>query len=163
LDLMSLPDDELFMQRALMLAAAAAEAGEVPVGAVLVRHGAVLGEGYNQPIARCDPTAHAEIVALRAAAAACGNYRLPETTLYVTIEPCTMCIGALMHARVARIVFGATEPKAGALVSNLQLAQAQHWNHQLEVVGGVCAYASTELMQAFFRGRRAQARRRDED
>lgn len=152
-------EDERFMQRALMLAAAAAEAGEVPVGAVLVRDGLVVGEGRNQPISSCDPTAHAEIVALRSAAAACGNYRLPGTTLYVTIEPCTMCVGALIHARVARVVFGAAEPKAGALVSNLQLAEAPHWNHHLEVVGGLCAHEATDLMQSFFRRRRrAQAR-----
>lgn len=156
---MSSAEDTAFMRRALDLAAAGARAGEVPVGALLVRGGIVLGEGYNQPIARCDPTAHAEIVALRAAAAACNNYRLPETTLYVTIEPCTMCVGALMHARVGRVVFGAPEPKAGSLVSNLQLSQAQHWNHRLEVCGGVCAEAAAELMQNFFRERRAQPRR----
>jgi tRNA(adenine34) deaminase len=146
--------DEHFMRRALILAAAAAEAGEVPVGAVLVQGGQVVGEGFNQPISHCDPTAHAEIVALRAAAAARGNYRLPDTTLYVTIEPCTMCVGALVHARVARVVFGAPEPKAGALVSQLQLAQAPHWNHRLEFTGGVCADAAAELMQNFFRQRR---------
>lgn len=147
------------MQRALALAAIGAAAGEVPVGAVLVRDGQVVGEGYNQPISGCDPTAHAEIVALRAASSHCANYRLPDTTLYVTIEPCTMCVGALIHARVARLVFGATEPKAGALVSNLRLAEAQHWNHRLEVVSGVCADAAMELMQKFFRERRALARR----
>jgi tRNA(adenine34) deaminase len=151
-------EDILFMQRALALAASAAGEGEVPVGAVLVRDGLVIGEGYNQPISRCDPTAHAEIVALRAASVAEANYRLPGTTLYVTIEPCTMCVGALMHARVARVVFGAPEPKAGSLVSNLQLSQAQHWNHRIEVCGGVCGDAAAELMQNFFRGRRAQAR-----
>lgn len=152
-------EDQVFMQRALELAAVAARAGEVPVGAVLVRDGVVVGEGYNQPISRCDPTAHAEIVALRAAAIGCGNYRLPGTTLYVTIEPCTMCVGALIHARVERVIFGAPEPKAGALVSNLHLAEAQHWNHQLAIVGGLCADVAAELMQRFFRERRELARR----
>lgn len=149
------------MRRALALAAVGAAAGEVPVGAVLVRNGIAVGEGYNKPISACDPTAHAEIVALRAAASQCGNYRLPGTTLYVTIEPCTMCVGALIHARVARLVFGATEPKAGALVSNLCLAEAQHWNHRLEIAGGLCADAATELIQKFFRERRASARRQE--
>lgn len=155
-------DDQVFMQRALELAGVAAQAGEVPVGAVLVREGAVVGEGYNQPISGCDPTAHAEIVALRAAATGCGNYRLPGTTLYVTIEPCTMCVGALIHARVERVVFGAPEPKAGALVSNLRLAEARHWNHHLAIEGGLCADAAMALMQQFFRERRAQARRGDD-
>lgn len=154
-------EDLVFMQRALELAAVAARAGEVPVGAVLVRDGVVVGEGYNQPISGCDPTAHAEIMALRAAAIGCGNYRLPGTTLYVTIEPCTMCVGALIHARVERVIFGAPEPKAGALVSNLHLAEAQHWNHQFAVAGGLCAEAAAELMQQFFRERRALTRRGD--
>lgn len=154
-------EDHVFMQRALELAAVAARAGEVPVGAVLVRDGVVVGEGYNQPISGCDPTAHAEIMALRAAAIGCGNYRLPGTTLYVTIEPCTMCVGALIHARVERVIFGAPEPKAGALVSNLHLAEAQHWNHQFVVAGGLYAEAAAELMQQFFRERRALTRRGD--
>lgn len=150
--------DDKFMRRALGLAELAARAGEVPVGALLVRDGIVLGEGFNQPISLCDATAHAEILALRAASLACRNYRLPDTTLYVTIEPCTMCVGALVHARVARVVFGATEPKAGALVSNLQLMQASHWNHRPAIVGGVCAAEAGELMQRFFRERRELTR-----
>jgi tRNA(adenine34) deaminase len=151
-------DDQTFMQRALALAELAAQRGEVPVGALVVRDGVVLGEAYNQPIGLKDATAHAEILALRAASQVCQNYRLPGTTLYVTIEPCTMCVGALMHARVARVVFGALEPKAGALQSRLQLAQAAHWNHQIEVTGGVCEAEAKQLMQDFFLRRREAAR-----
>ncbi len=151
-------DDDGYMRMALDLAAQAAAAGEVPVGAVLVRDGEVLGQGWNRPISTCDATAHAEIVALREASRTCGNYRLPGTTLYVTIEPCTMCVGAMVHARIERVVFGAAEPKAGALVSQLNLAEANHWNHRLQVTGNVCAAEAAEIMRAFFQMRREQAR-----
>lgn len=150
--------DKFYMNIALELAAEAAAAGEVPVGAVVVRDGEVLGRGWNRPISTCDATAHAEIVAIREASRACGNYRLPDATLYVTIEPCTMCVGAMIHARVGRVVFGAPEPKAGALISQLQLAEANHWNHRLGVEGGVCAAESAELMRRFFQRRREEAR-----
>lgn len=125
-----LVDDGHYMRIALELAASAAAAGEVPVGAVVVRDGQVIGRGWNRPISTCDATAHAEVVALREASLACGNYRLPGATLYVTIEPCTMCVGAMIHARIDRVVFGAPEPKAGALISQLQLTTAGHWNHR---------------------------------
>lgn len=151
-------EDDVYMRMALDLAAQAAAAGEVPVGAVVVRDGEVLGQGWNRPISTCDATAHAEIVALREASRACGNYRLPGATLYVTIEPCTMCVGAMIHARVERVVFGAPEPKAGALVSQLNLTEANHWNHRLQVVGNVCAAEAAEIMRAFFQMRREQAR-----
>jgi tRNA(adenine34) deaminase len=151
-------EDRLYMEMALELAAAAAAAGEVPVGAVVVRDGEVLGRGWNRPISTCDATAHAEIVALREASRVCGNYRLPEATLYVTIEPCTMCVGAMIHARIGRVVFGAPEPKAGALVSQLQLTKAGHWNHRLQVEGDVCAEEAAEVMRRFFQQRREQAR-----
>jgi tRNA(adenine34) deaminase len=143
-----------WMQRALALAAQAAEQGEVPVGAVLVRNGELLAEGYNQPITAHDPTAHAEIVALRTAAAAVGNYRLPDTTLYVTLEPCTMCIGALIHARVARLVFAAREPRAGAVCSALQLCDHSGYNHKLSWSEGVLAAECSALLTAFFKARR---------
>lgn len=142
------------MQVALALARQAAEAGEVPVGALVVRDGESLGRGWNRPIGACDPTAHAELNALRAAAQRIGNYRLAGATLYVTLEPCTMCVGALIHARIARLVFGAREPRAGAVVSRLQLAD-QHWfNHRLSWRGDVLAAESAVLLQEFFRARR---------
>lgn len=150
--------DVEYMNIALELAEQAAQAGEVPIGAIVVRDGGIIGRGWNRPISTCDPTAHAEIVALRDASRYCTNYRLPETTLYVTIEPCTMCVGAMIHARVQRVVFGAPEPKAGALASQLRLAEASHWNHRLQVVGGICADESAELMRSFFAQRRAQAK-----
>lgn len=150
--------DQLYMAMALELAAEAAAAGEVPVGAVVVRDGEVLGRGWNRPISTCDATAHAEIVALREASLVCGNYRLPDATLYVTIEPCTMCVGAMIHARIGRVVFGAPEAKAGALVSQLRLAESEHWNHRLQVDRGVCAEEAGELMRCFFQQRREQAR-----
>lgn len=146
------------MERALNLAQHAAEAGEVPVGAVLVSDGQIIGEGSNQPILACDASAHAEIMALRQAGKHQGNYRLPGATLYVTIEPCTMCVGALIHARVERVVFGATEPKGGALVSQLQLMQQSHWNHRLQFEGGVEAERAAALLQTFFRKRRERAK-----
>ena len=149
-------DDEQWMGRALALAAKADVLNEVPVGAVVVLDGVVIGEGWNQPISACDPTAHAEILALRDAGQRVGNYRLPGATLYVTIEPCTMCAGALVHARIARVVFGATEPKAGAVVSNARIFEQQQLNHRIESVGGVCEGESTAAMQAFFKRRRGE-------
>ena len=148
------PADLHWMQQALTLAQQAAARGEVPVGAVLVRDGAVLGEGFNQPISSHDPTAHAEIVALRAAALAERNYRLPGTTLYVTLEPCTMCVGALIHARVARLVFAAREPRAGAVCSQHQLCEHPAYNHRLAWSEGVLAEASSAMLTSFFRQRR---------
>ena|SRR5690606_7262394 len=150
------PRDEYWMQRALELAQLAAQRGEVPVGAVLVKDDQLIAEGFNQPISSCDPTAHAEIVALRTAAQSLSNYRLPATTLYVTIEPCAMCAGALVHARVQRLVFGAPEPRAGAVVSTLQLLHGAQLNHRIDVHGGVLAEQCAALMQSFFRERRTQ-------
>lgn len=145
---------EQWMRRALELAAQAEAVGEVPVGAVVVRDGVLLGEGFNQPIKSHDPTAHAEVMALRQAALAVGNYRLPGATLYVTIEPCTMCVGALIHARIANVVFGAREPRAGALVSNFGLHQHESYNHHFSIEEGVMATACSALIKGFFRAKR---------
>ena len=142
--------DRHWMQLALEQAQLAAANGEVPVGAVLVKDNQLIASGFNQPISSCDPSAHAEIVVLRAAAKNLSNYRLPDTTLYVTIEPCTMCVGAMIHARIARLVFGAPEPRAGAT----KLLDSASFNHRIEIVGGVLADECRELMQAFFRERR---------
>ena len=142
------------MKTALALAAEAQRAGEVPVGAIVVRDGEVVGRGWNQPIGAHDPTAHAEIVALRDAARRLGNYRLPGTTLYVTIEPCLMCVGAMVHARVARVVYGAREPKAGAIESALRAHEHPALNHRLEEAGGVLEDECRAIMQAFFETRR---------
>ena len=142
------------MRRALVLAGEAAQAGEVPVGAVVVVDGAIVGEGFNQPIAAHDPTAHAEIVALRAAAQVLGNYRLTGATLYVTVEPCLMCVGALVHARISVVVYGAAEPKAGAIESMTSAHELPGLNHRLTAVGGVLADESRALLQQFFRDRR---------
>ncbi|WP_193166263.1 tRNA adenosine(34) deaminase TadA [Microbulbifer hainanensis] len=152
---MATPRDYGFMRRALELAEIAAERGEVPVGAVLVRNGQVIGEGSNRPIGNCDPSAHAEIVALRRAAEQEQNYRLPDTTLYVTIEPCTMCFGAMVHARVARLVYGASEPRAGVVESRLQLGEADFFNHRIAVESGVMADEAAALVREFFRARRS--------
>ncbi|MEW6322545.1 MAG: tRNA adenosine(34) deaminase TadA [Acidobacteriota bacterium] len=146
--------DEAGMALALEQARCAQEAGEVPVGAVVVLDDRVVGRGFNQPIAAADPTAHAEIVALRAAAREVGNYRLTGATLFVTIEPCMMCVGAMVHARVGRVVFGAVEPKAGALGSTQRAHEAPGLNHRLEVTGGVRADECRAVMQEFFRARR---------
>ena len=145
-----------WMSRALELAREAESKGEVPVGAVLVRDGQIIGEGYNQPISGNDPTAHAEIVAIRQAAESCGNYRLPGSTLYVTIEPCTMCVGALIHARVEKLVFGAREPRAGGVVSQARLLEAGHFNHTVLVEEGVCGEECGTLMQNFFQQQRGK-------
>ncbi len=150
--------DEACMARALALAEAAAEAGEVPVGAVLTRDEVILGEGANGPIGAQDPSAHAELSALRAAARAEGNYRLPGTTLYVTLEPCAMCAGALIHARVARLVFATREPRAGAVRSQFQLLEHAAMNHQVAVEEGLLQEASATLLRTFFRARRSAPR-----
>ena len=150
--------DDGYMQRALELAAVAADNQEVPVGAVLVRNGEIIGEGSNAQIGSHDPTAHAEIVALRAAASAEANYRLPGSTLYVTLEPCSMCCGALVHARVAQLVFAAMEPRAGAVVSTRQLLDEPDFNHRVRWRQSEAHAAdSAAMLQAFFRARR-QAR-----
>ncbi|WP_445354954.1 tRNA adenosine(34) deaminase TadA [Microbulbifer sp. EKSA008] len=151
---MATPRDFGFMRRALELAQLAAERGEVPVGAVLVQDGKIIGEGSNRPIGNCDPSAHAEIVALRQAADKQQNYRLPNTTLYVTIEPCTMCFGAMVHARVGRLVYGATEPRAGVVESQLELAQANFFNHKITVESGVMTEEASNLVREFFHDRR---------
>lgn len=150
--------DEVFMRHALMLARRARRAGEVPVGAVLVHEDRIVGEGWNRPIATHDPSAHAEMVALREAARRLGNYRLGGTTLYVTLEPCVMCAGAIVHARVARLVFGAADPKAGAVSSVYDVIAAPRLNHRVEWTGGVCAEACGALLREFFRERRAAPR-----
>jgi tRNA(adenine34) deaminase len=143
-----------FMRQALELADAAAAMGEVPVGALVVEAGQVLGRGHNQPVASHDPTAHAEIVALRAAAAAVGNYRLPSATLYVTIEPCLMCVGAMVHARIGTVVYGAPEPKAGAMESAVRAQEFPWLNHRMVVVSGVLASEAAERLRRFFGERR---------
>jgi len=142
------------MQMALEQARLGMAAGEVPIGAVLVIDDAVVARAFNQPIRSVDPTAHAEIVVLRAAAAAMGNYRLSGATVYVTIEPCLMCVGALVHARVKEVVFGATEPRWGALVSSLRAHEAPGLNHRLAVTGGVLEAECRDLIQQFFRVKR---------
>ena len=147
-----------FMQQALALAHEAAALDEVPVGALVVFDGQVIGRGFNQPIGRHDPTAHAEIMALRDAAVNLGNYRLPGCTLYVTVEPCAMCAGAIQHARVARVVYGTVEPKTGACGSVVDLFAEPRLNHHAEVVGGVMAESCAEVVSDFFRRRREEAR-----
>ena len=142
-----------------MLARRAMAQGEVPVGALVVSEGRVIGEGWNQPIATLDPTAHAEIMALRDAASRTGNYRLNESTLYVTLEPCPMCAGAIVHARIRRVVYGAQDPKGGAAGSVFDLLPTDHrFNHRVEVEGGLLQQESSELLQSFFRQRRDQQR-----
>ena len=150
--------DEDFMQRALAQAALAAQAGEVPVGAVLVCNGEVIATGRNAPIEGHDPTAHAEIVALRAAAKALSNYRLPDCTLYVTLEPCAMCSGAMLHARLKRVVFGAPDAKTGAAGSVINLFDQPRLNHQTMLQGGVLAGESAALLKDFFSRRRLEKR-----
>lgn len=148
--------DEHWMRRALALAERGAAQGEVPVGAVVVLDGEVVGEGWNQPIGSSDPTAHAEVVALRQAAATLGNYRLPGACLYVTLEPCTMCVGALIHARVQRLVYGTVEPKAGAVRSQLRLLEQEFYNHRPSVTSGVLEQPCRDQLTGFFHQRRAQ-------
>jgi tRNA(adenine34) deaminase len=146
--------DAAWMRHALTLAARAESEGEVPVGAVLVRDGEILGEGWNRPIGLSDPSAHAEMLALRAAAARVGNYRLPGTTLYVTLEPCVMCAGLIVHARVARLVFGAADPKAGAVHSHYDVIAQPRLNHTVAWRGGVLEAECAAQLRAFFRARR---------
>lgn len=153
-------EDEVWMSRALQLAGQAGAAGEVPVGAVVVFDGKEIGTGFNAPITGCDPTAHAEMRALRDAAARVGNYRLPGATLYVTLEPCTMCVGAIVHSRISRLVYGAAEPKAGAVVSARQTLDEPHLNWRVESVGGVLADQCSHVISDFFTRRRADIRRR---
>lgn len=149
--------DLFFMQQAFKLAKRAENAGEVPVGAVLVLDNEIVGEGWNQPISSHDPTAHAEIVALRNAAKQFANYRLPETTLYVTLEPCPMCAGAIVHARVKRVVFATTDPKSGAAGSVFDLLPSdRRFNHYTEVDQGIMSEQAADLLSGFFRKRRLQ-------
>jgi tRNA(adenine34) deaminase len=146
--------DLFWMQHALQLADRAAALGEVPIGAVLIKDEQIIGEGWNSPISSHDPTAHAEIMAVRVAAHKLGNYRLLDTTLYVTVEPCVMCAGALVHARIKEVVFGASEPKTGAVSSAFSVLTAPQHNHQIVVRGGVLASEAAERLQVFFRSRR---------
>jgi len=155
--------DVEFMRAALAIARQGLERDEVPVGAVVVMDDEVIGAGYNQPIGTHDPTAHAEIVAMRAAAARLGNYRLSGATLYVTIEPCMMCVGAMVHARLARLVYGASEPKAGAVESTQRAHEHPALNHRIEVTGGVLAEECRDVMQAFFKSRRQEAEGRRQE
>ncbi|MDA8601258.1 tRNA adenosine(34) deaminase TadA [Gammaproteobacteria bacterium] len=150
----SIAQDTAWMRLAIEQAHQADSLGEVPVGAVLVIDGALIAAAFNAPISGCDPSAHAEIAVLRKAAELRKNYRLPFSTLYVTIEPCTMCMGAMIHSRVQRVVFGAREPRAGAVVSQLQLAGQPFYNHQIEVTEGVLADECGALVSTFFRAKR---------
>ncbi|MCY4265544.1 MAG: tRNA adenosine(34) deaminase TadA [Gammaproteobacteria bacterium] len=152
-------DADRWMSLALEQAELAAAADEVPVGAVLVRQGKLLASAHNSNVSMQDPTAHAEILVLRQGAKIMNNHRLPGTTLYVTIEPCTMCVGAMIHARIDKLVFGAREPKAGAVVSHLHLMPSPLFNHDIIVMGGVMSGKCKELMQAFFRRKRSLQRR----
>lgn len=153
-----MPDstDQLFMREALGLAALAASQGEVPVGAVVVSQGAIVGRGFNRPITSNDPTSHAEIVALRDAAQHLNNYRLIDCTLYVTLEPCAMCVGAMLHARLARVVWGAPEPKSGACGSVINLPTEDKLNHHTTFAGGVLGEESKAILREFFRQRRTR-------
>lgn len=152
-------EDEQWMNYALQLAAKGEAIGEVPVGAVIVQNNSVIGEGFNQPISSRDPTAHAEIIALRQAATQVQNYRLVGSTIYVTLEPCTMCVGALVHARIARLVFGTAETKAGAVVSKSQLLDNDYFNHRVDYVGGLMAQQCQHQLSHFFAARREQKRK----
>lgn len=146
--------DAVYMMRALELARQAEAAGEVPVGAVIVKDNVIIGEGWNRPISTRDPSAHAEMIAMRAAALTVDNYRLLDTTLYVTLEPCAMCAGAMVHARVRRLVYAATDPRAGAAGSIFNIAQHAALNHRLEVTAGVMAQECSAMLRAFFVSRR---------
>lgn len=149
---------EQWMQQALQLAQQAADHGEVPVGALIVKDQVVIGTGFNRPITDSDPTSHGEIVALRNACATLGNYRIPGSTLYVTLEPCSMCAGAIVHARVEKVIFGAKEPKAGAVVSNQRFFEQPFLNHRVSFEGGCLERQCSELISSFFAQRRAQKR-----
>lgn len=154
-------DDTYWMQQALLLAKEAEARQEVPVGALVVLNGELVGRGFNQPISACDPSAHAEIMALRDAAQHINNYRLVDATLYVTLEPCTMCAGAIVHSRIKRLVYGAKEPKAGVITSQAQLLDAGYMNYRVESLGGVCEQECSELLTAFFSKRRAQKKNKE--
>ncbi|WP_416305352.1 tRNA adenosine(34) deaminase TadA [Neptunicella sp. SCSIO 80796] len=145
-----------WMEYALELARKAAEQGEIPVGAVLIKDGQIVGEGWNQPIGQHDPSAHAEMLAIRQGGDRLKNYRMPDATLYVTLEPCSMCAGLLVHSRISRLVFGAEDPKTGSAGSIMNLLQHDKLNHQVEVTGGVMAAECGEILSAFFRQRRAE-------
>ncbi len=151
-------NDEMFMREALVQAQYAKAAGEVPVGAVVVRNGEIIATGFNCPISGHDPTAHAEIMALRNAAAVCRNYRLPDCELYVTLEPCAMCVGAMIHARLKRVVFGAYDPKTGACGSVIDLFMQKELNHHTTVTGGILQDDCAAMLKAFFAERRKQAK-----
>lgn len=146
--------DQKWMEQALRLAQKAQSLDEVPVGAVLVKGGEVIGEGWNQTISACDPTAHAEVVALRDAAKRLNNYRVVGTTLYVTLEPCAMCVGALVHGRVQRLVYAASEPKSGAVSSRVNLLELHAFNHRIDVSNGVLADRASDLLTSFFKNKR---------
>jgi tRNA(adenine34) deaminase len=150
----SMPMDETWMHAALALAKKAEAEDEVPVGAVLVQDNAIIGQGWNRPIHSHDPTAHAEIQAIRNAGISCGNYRLPGTTLYVTLEPCTMCAGAMIHARIERLVFGAYDPRTGAIESVTNILDQPHHNHRLDYLGGVLEGECSMLLKTFFEKKR---------
>jgi tRNA(adenine34) deaminase len=149
-------DDNYWMSQALEQAKKAALKGEVPVGAIVVLNNEIIGKGFNQPISTCDPTAHAEIMALRDAAKKTNNYRIIEASLYVTLEPCTMCAGAMIHSRIKRLIYGASEPKAGVVNSQTNLLDAPYLNHKVEVVAGVCSDECSEIISTFFGKRREQ-------
>lgn len=152
--------DSVYMRQAISQAHNAWALGEVPVGALVVKDGEIIATGFNQPIGNHDPTAHAEIMALRAAASILGNYRLPGCELYVTLEPCAMCAGAMMHARLARVVYGAADPKTGACGSVVNLFEQERLNHHTELIGGVMAQECGALLKDFFATRRAEVQRR---
>lgn len=156
-------EDEQWMSYALRLAAKGEAIGEVPVGAVIVQNDSIIGEGFNQPISSHDPTAHAEVIALRQAAMQMQNYRLVGSTIYVTLEPCTMCVGALVHARIARLVFGTAETKAGAVVSKSQLLDNDYFNHKVDYAGGLMAQQCQHQLSHFFATRREQKRREKQE
>lgn len=151
---MGIKDAHYWISSALQLAEQAAKAQEVPVGAIVVYNNEMIGQGWNQPISRCDPSAHAEILALRQAATKLDNYRLLNTTLYVTLEPCAMCLGAMLQARIKNLIFGAWDPRAGAVRSVFQILDAPQLNHRIDWKGGVLAEESAALLRAFFQERR---------
>jgi tRNA(adenine34) deaminase len=148
------PADEMFMRQAILLARESEAAGEVPIGAIVVRDEVVIGQGRNSPIALNDPTGHAEILAIRDAANTISSYRLEDATLYVTLEPCSMCAGALVNARIGRLVFGCRDLRFGGVRSKFRIADSELLNHRVEVVEGICSVACVELLQGFFRDRR---------
>ena len=155
-------EDVKWMHEALNLAKQGAEHGEVPVGAILVHNQQIIGQGFNEPIRRHDATAHAEIIALRDACRRLNNYRLPlQTTLYVTLEPCTMCVGALIHARVDRLIYAASEPRAGMVGSQMNLAAESFYNHRIQVHKGLCREHSSQMLKDFFRQRRQASKRKE--